>query len=94
MSRQTTSKISTIYCSNNSQNYSYKYGNDSLPTVELATPTSNNLSPVFYINGIQSNSSFLRTINPKSIDSIRVEKREGEYEIDNIKHSGKIYIKT
>ncbi|MEI6752872.1 MAG: hypothetical protein WCK78_06870 [Paludibacter sp.] len=89
---QTTSKISTMDCSNMTQNSSYKYGNDSLPTVELTRQVSNVLTPVYYINGIKSNSSFLRTFNPKFIDSIRVDKKE--IKIDNTKHYGQIYVKT
>lgn len=89
---QTTTKISAIFCSNKTKNSSYKYGNDSLPTVELIRPTSDVLTPVYYVNGIQCNSSFLVRINSKFIDSIRIEKNL--IEIDNTKHYGQIYIKT
>jgi len=52
----------------------------------------NNRKPAYYINKKIVNESVLRTINPKEIESVNVEK--GDFQIDNSKYVGKIIIET
>jgi len=63
---------------------------DTIPTVEYDNTKYDGLQPAYYINRKLANSS-LSTLDPQSIDSIYVEKKD--IEIDNKKYYGQIYIK-
>jgi hypothetical protein len=72
------------------------FKNNSLPDTSLKIIYKNKsetkLSPAFYLNGKFMNYSVFRTLNPKIITNIRVEKQY--IEVDSIKYYGKIFIET
>lgn len=66
-------------------------GNDTIPQVSFVNQNSTERNPAYYINGKYVNGTIIKTINPRLIDSIRVEKQD--VEIGGKKYYGQIYIR-
>lgn len=66
--------------------------NDTIIKVIYKNEVENNKKPAIFINEKLVNESILKTINPKEIESVNVEKND--IEIENVKYYGKIKIST
>lgn len=66
--------------------------NDTIIKVIYKNEVENNKKPAIFINEKLVNESILKTINPKEIESVNVEKND--IEIENVKYYGKIKIIT
>lgn len=66
--------------------------NDTIPTVVNIQPINTDRYPLYTLNGQQISLSTLKTINPKIIDSINVEKKE--IKLNGTTYYGKLSIKT
>lgn len=88
---QTKNSILTIPNSGIIKYSSDKYGNDSLLTVEYVKPIKDSLPPAYYINGKYYDPSVCLAIDPKLIDSLRIEKNY--VFINNTRHYGQVFIK-
>lgn len=66
--------------------------NDTIINVIYKKQNENIKEPAYFINGIQVNKVFLRSINSNNIETLNIEK--GDIEIDNVKYFGKVIVKT
>jgi hypothetical protein len=66
--------------------------NDTIIKVIYKNEVENNKKPAIFINEKLVNESILKTINPKEIESVNIEKND--IEIENVKYYGKIKIIT
>jgi carboxylesterase type B len=66
--------------------------NDTVLKVFWVCSNDSERNPAYYLNGQFVNESILKTLNPKVIDKIRVEKQE--IIVENQKYYGQIFINT
>jgi hypothetical protein len=64
---------------------------DTIPLSVQVKEKNTNLQPALYINGKFSYNLLMNTLDPLSIDSIHLEKKD--IEIENIKYHGQVFLK-
>lgn len=65
---------------------------DTVLRVSYVNKNVSERKPAYYLNGQFINETVLKTINPKILDDVKIEKKE--VEIKGIKYYGQIFIKT
>jgi hypothetical protein len=75
-----------------STNSQYVSQNDTVLKVLYVNSNDPERSPAYYLNGQFVNETILKTLNPKAIDDIRVEKKE--IKVETQKYYGQIFIST
>jgi hypothetical protein len=75
-----------------STNTQFVSQNDTVLKVVYVNSKNTERSPAYYLNGQIVNETFLKTLNTKAIDNIRVEKQE--INVETQKYYGQIFINT
>ena len=75
-----------------STNSQFVTQNDTVLKVLYVNSNESERSPAYYLNGQFVNETILKTLNPKAIDNIRVEKQE--IKVETQKYYGQIFIST
>jgi hypothetical protein len=76
----------------NNRNFNNNSRADTSLKIIYENKSEKKLSPAFYLNGKFINYSVFRTLNPKKITNIRVEKQY--IEVDAIKYYGQVFVET
>jgi hypothetical protein len=75
-----------------STNSQFVTQNDTVLKVLYVNPNESERSPAYYLNGQFVNETILKTLNPKAIGNIRVERQE--IKVETQKYYGQIFINT